>query len=61
MEESYFDKMADFAIQGHETCTPEQLKRQVRTALMEVERDTRHKSSDMAYKLANDIHNMRHD
>ena len=60
MSDSYFNKMIDFALCEYETLTPEQLRRQVRAALRDVERETRHKASELAYKLAHDIHNMQH-
>ncbi|MCK5600607.1 hypothetical protein KAR91_01990 [Candidatus Pacearchaeota archaeon] len=61
MSDTYFNKMIDFALCEYETLTPEQLRRQVGAALRDVERETRHKASELTYKLANDIHNIRHE
>ena len=60
MSDKYFEMMIDHALHEYETCTKEQLRRQVNSALKEVERDTRHKAGELAHVLANDIHNMQH-
>ena len=36
-------------------------RRLIRLLVKTVERDTRHKAVELAQKLANDIHNLRHD
>lgn len=60
MEDEYFEKMVDHALYQYETSAPNEIRRQVKRALREVERDTRHKAGELAHKLANDIHNMQH-
>jgi hypothetical protein len=60
MANGYFKKMVDQALYEYESCTPEELRRQVMLALTEVERDTRHEAAELAHRLSADIHNIKH-
>jgi len=58
---NYFDRMTAMALYNYDLIDKEKLERQINSALREVERDARHKATELIYSLANDIHNMRHD
>lgn len=54
-KKGYYERMADCALHEYERCSPEQLRRQVIMVLKEVQRDTRHRASELASELACDM------
>ena len=58
-DDTYFEKMADIALQDADNLDADQLKRQVKLVMKEVARDVRHKAVEMAYDNANKLNNMQ--
>lgn len=58
MSDSYFEKMADLAMQDFDELDKAQLRRQIKLTLKEVARDVRHKAMDLANDAVHKIHNL---
>jgi hypothetical protein len=56
----YFDRMTKLALHSARDVTDEQLYRQVKSILKEVERDTRHAAHEIVSEALSNVMNLRH-